>query len=126
MRSFPFLLRCFLIVTLCLDGSASLWSSSVMAVNQAQHAATQTPKATVALEEDCAADAASGQSGSTAHEDCDCGVGSCGCLCVSSVAAIVHTVPFMARHTLAAEPAVRSASHVPRSIRTPVFRPPIG
>lgn len=125
MRSFPLLLRCFLIVTLCLDGSASLWSASVMAVTQARHAAARTVNATVAVE-DCDTDEALAQSGSAAHEDCDCGTGNCGCPCFSSVAAIVHTVPFMAHHTLAAEPIVRSSSHVPLTFRTPVFRPPIG
>src|SRR5688500_4343527 len=127
MRSFPFLLRYVLIVTLCLDGGVSLWSSTVMAVTQARHAATtRAADAAVTIEEDCDTDAPGGQTGSPVHEDCGCGTGSCGCPCFSSVAAFVHAVPFMARHALTAEPVVRSAPHVPLSIRTPVFRPPIG
>jgi hypothetical protein len=133
MPSFALLLRCLLIVTLCLDGSLSLWSSSAMAANQARHAAASVTAPALAEADDaeCAdtSEGAGSQPGrpGAAHEDCDCGVGTCGCPCLFSVAAtITHAVPFMALHTLATQPVMPSPSHVPLNTRTAVFRPPIG
>jgi hypothetical protein len=127
MPSPALLLRCLLIVTLCLDGSLSLWSSSVMAVAEVRHAAADATAAVAAETDDvdCADAGTSDQSGA-AHEDCDCGVGACGCFCLLSFAAITHAVPFTAQHTLAIQPVLPSPPHVPLSARTAVFRPPIG
>lgn len=127
MPSLALLLRCFLIVTLCLDGSLSLWSSSVMAVNEASHAGVDAaaPVVAEADDADCNEAGTPDQPGA-AHEDCDCTASTCGCLCLFSVAAITHAVPFKARYALAAQPAVRSAPYMPLSTRTAVFRPPIG
>lgn len=127
MPSFALLLRCFLIVTLCLDGSLSLWSSSVMAVNETSRAGVDV--ATLVVAE--AGDADCNEAGTpdrpgAAHEDCDCTASSCGCLCLFPVAAITHAVPFKAQYALAAQPAVRSEPHMPLNARTAVFRPPIG
>lgn len=121
------LLRCLLIVTLCLDGSLSLWTASVTAVTQIQHAVAAGERTTqAALDEaaDCE-DEGRGQ-GAQSHEDCDCSSGGCECLCIFSIAAITHSVPFLAQHALTTKPTAWPPSHVPLSTRTPVFRPPIG
>jgi hypothetical protein len=126
------LLRCLLIVTLCLDGSVSVWAASVTAVNKAQlaiAAAGAVPTTALAdTESDCEDGDATTSRHPQSHDDgdCDCGIGTCGCMCIFSVAAISHSVPFMAQHALASPPAVRSTPHAPLDMRTPVFRPPIG
>jgi hypothetical protein len=131
MPSLALLLRYLLIVTLCLDGGASLWSSSAMAVNQARHASASAAALDVADVEDADCDDAgngvdSPDQPGAAHGDCDCGVGTCSCPCLFSVATITHAVPFMALHTLATLPVMPPSSHVPLNTRTAVFRPPIG
>ena len=125
MSPLALLLRCLLIVTLCLDGSLSLWSSSAMALHEVQQAVDSGTQTALAADEDCEEGAAAAERGS--HEDCDCGSGSaCGCACVFPVAAITHPLPFMAQHALTSQPAPLSLAAEPSSTITPVFRPPIG
>lgn len=125
MPSFAFLLRCLLLVTLCLDGRLLSWPSNANAGEPA-NAATVTALAqapATGLGDDCA-DAGTGGRGGT-HDDCDCAKGTCGCICFLSVAALPAVAPSLLPHALPAEPLVWSAPHVPPSTRTPLFRPPI-
>lgn len=126
MPSLALLLRCLLIVTFCLDGSLSLWTSSAMAANEVRHAAANGMQQVAAAADDCEDRVTQGERGSS-HEDCDCGSGmACGCACVFPVAAITRPLPFAAQHALASRPAMFSLAAVPLSATTPVFRPPIG
>jgi hypothetical protein len=116
------LLRCLLIVTLCLESSLSLWASGAMAVERAAHAATaDRPDASG----DCEDDASPEQKGAP-HEDCDCGAGSgCACACMLPVFASASTVPFSAQHLLADRPAVLRQTTAAPAVAARVFRPPI-
>lgn len=126
MPARAFLMRCLLVLTLLVNGTASLWSSSVMAITQVQHAAQQGGQVSGAQDEECAEEESAPTSTRSSHNDCDCSLGSCGCEYFPSAATAAPGVPFMARHMLAAPPVACLVSHVPLSTRTPVFRPPIG
>ena len=119
------LLRCLLIVTFCLDGSLSLWTSSAMAATQAQHMPAGGGAQAATAGADCEDGDQQGERAAS-HEDCDCGSGACGCACAFPVAAITHALPFLAQHALATRPAVVSLATEPLGSVTPVFRPPIG
>lgn len=119
------LLRFLLIVTFCLEGSLSVWTSSAMAMDSAHQAAATGQAGPVAIDRDCA-DETSPQAGAV-HKDCDCGQGlGYACACVFPVGAITPTIPFAAHHLLATVPAVPSRLPVVVTATTPVFRPPIG
>lgn len=128
------LLRYLLIVTLCLDGSLSLWTASATAVTQVarvagiQEVAIAEAGSSVAPDAgtDACADKPAQVPGGEMHRDCDCALDACDCLCVFSIAAISHRVPFLARHALTAQPVAWSAPRAPAGTRTAVFRPPIG
>jgi hypothetical protein len=120
------LLRCLLIVTFCLEGSLSLWTSSAMAVDSAHQVAAAVQAQPVAVDQVCAEEAASEQGG-TGHADCDCAQGiGCACACVFPAVAITHAIPFAAQHLLATVPVVPSRQPVVAAVTSPVFRPPIG
>lgn len=120
------LLRLMLIVTFCLEGSLSLWTSSAMAVDVAHQAVAADQASPAAIDRDCA-DEASPEEGGSRHNDCDCTQGlGCACACVFPVVAIAHAVPFAAQQLLATVPAVPSRLPVVVKATTPVFRPPIG
>lgn len=126
MSPFGTLLRCLLIVTLCLEGSLSLWSSSAMAVERIEHLATASPAPAVEADEDCD-DGTSREGSGASHDDCDCGSGSgCLCACAFPLLAVTHTVPFAAQHLLASQPAVLEQTSVALATTARVFRPPIG
>lgn len=118
------LLRCLLIVTLCLEGSMSLWASSAMAVDNAREVGAASQTTSAVSDQDCE-DQASQGGGDATHHECDCTSAGCTCACVFPVVAIVH-VPFAARHLLASVPAVPSRAPVVLTATTRVFRPPIG
>jgi len=126
------LLRLLLAVTLCLDGSLSLWMSSAMAAERAGMASDAAGQRGTPLGEDCErAPATDDDAGSVPHEDCDCragfGTGSgCGCVCVFPLAAIQHPLLFAARQRVSSPPPGFVPVGVPRSAVSPVFRPPIG
>ncbi|HVJ62523.1 MAG TPA: CopL family metal-binding regulatory protein [Tahibacter sp.] len=128
MPSLDFLLRCLLLVTLCLDGRLSSWPSTMAAGEPAGATATsvaalaQTPAASRAAD-DCAEPGKGSRSGT--HDDCDCAKGSCGCVCFLSIAALPAIPRSLLPHALPAEPLVWSAPHQPASERTSLFRPPI-
>ena len=120
------LLRCLLIVTFCLEGSLSMWTSSAMAVDDAHQVAVAGVSEEVVADGDCA-EVASSDEGSAMHRDCDCGkVSGCTCACVFPAVAIAHALPFAARHLLATQPAARSRAPAALAATTRVFRPPIG
>lgn len=120
------LLRCLLIVAFCLEGSMSLWASSAMAADRAGHVVAAGQALPAPVDQDCE-DGATRDQGGSAHQDCDCGAGSaCTCACMFTAVAIVHTLPFAARHLLATVPAVPSRTAVVLTAIAPVFRPPIG
>jgi len=121
------LLRCLLVVTFCLEGSLSMWTSSAMAVDDAhQVAVAGLPSEAVVAEGDCA-EVASSDEGGSMHRDCDCGkVSGCTCACVFPAVAIAHTLPFAAQHLLATQPVLRSRAPLALAATTRVFRPPIG
>lgn len=120
------LLRFLLIVTLCLEGSVSVWAASAMAVDNAHEVADTEKAGPAVIDEDCGDEAATEQ-GDAVHEECDCAQGlGCACACVFPVIAFVHAVPFAAQHSLASVPAVPARFPVVIAAITPVFRPPIG
>ncbi|MDC8011180.1 CopL family metal-binding regulatory protein [Tahibacter soli] len=124
MPSLDFLLRCLLLVTLCLDGRVLSWPSNANAGEPANATVTALAQAPAASRgDDCAESGKGGRGG--AHDDCDCAKGTCGCICFLSVAALPAVAPSLLPHALLAEPLVWSAPHVPSSTRTPLFRPPI-
>lgn len=118
------LLRCLLIVTLCLEGSMSLWASSAMAGDITRDVGEASQATSAIGGQDCEDQAAQGESGA-AHHECDCTSTGCTCACMFPVVAIFH-VPFAAQHLLATVPAVPSRAPMMVTATTRVFRPPIG
>lgn len=118
------LLRCLLIVTLCLEGSMSLWASSAMAVDNAREVGVASQATSAVSDRDCEDQASQGES-DAAHHECDCTSTGCTCACVFPVVAILH-VPFAAQHLLASVLVVPSRAPVVVTATTRVFRPPIG
>ena len=137
MFRFSTLLRCLLIVAFCLDGSASLWSASSMAVSMAGHGAGighgerlhDERVSASATEVDCPDGELAGlvQTGHEIdHEDCDCGSGACQCPVGFTSVVVAHGVPFAAQHRVSTELAVSEPASIARGSLSPVFRPPIG
>lgn len=137
MFRFSTLLRCFLIVAFCLDGSASLWSASSMAVSMAGHGADtahgqrrhdeSAPAASV--DADCpegkfAAPVDTGHE--IDHESCDCSSAACQCPAGFTSVVVAHTVPFAAPHRVSTALIVPEPASIARRSLSPVFRPPIG
>lgn len=137
MFRFSTLLRCFLIVAFCLDGSASLWSASSMAVSMAGHGAgaghgqhmNGERSAAAAMDVDCpdAGFAAQVDTGHEIdHESCDCSSAACQCPAGFTNVVVAHGVPFAAQHRVSAALTVPEPASIVRRSLSPVFRPPIG
>ena len=131
------LLRCLLILAFCLDGSASLWSASSMAVSMASHGVGighgqrmhDEGEPEVVMHVDCPEDAyaARGDTGHEIdHEDCDCSSAVCQCPVGFTNVVVAHGVPFAAQHRVSTELTVSAPSSIARGSLSPVFRPPIG
>jgi hypothetical protein len=130
------LLRCLLIVALCLDGSVGVWRATAMAAEGAGHAVTTAPRTdsqSVQLasdsvaDQDCEDPGASPRSAqSSEHGDCDCTKSDCSCACAFTGIAFTHVVPFAAQHIPSAEPGVILRPETAREVTSTVFRPPIG
>jgi hypothetical protein len=125
MPSLDFLLRCLLLVALCLDGR---FAPSMPKIDADTGAAATTSavvltQAATSNRDDCAEPGNGTRSG--IHDDCDCAKGTCGCICFLSVAALPSVPSSLLPHTLPAEPVVWSAPHVPSGLRATLFRPPI-
>lgn len=125
LPSLDLLLRCLLLLTLCLDGRLTAWSATLTAFDTPGEVTVIVvdPAQTVTDAGDCDKTADGSFGGS--HDDCDCSKGSCGCVCFLSVAAILSVAPALATYAALAHPVAWSAPHVPPSMRTRVFRPPI-
>lgn len=138
MFRFSILLRCFLIVAFCLDGSASLWSASSMAVSMAGHDGGgavhgqrehDEPRSAASQDADCPEGELAGQvdTGHEAeHESCDCSSAACQCPVGFTTVVVAHTVPFAAQHRVSTELTVSIPASIARGSLSPVFRPPIG
>src|SRR3546814_11750818 len=75
-----------------------------MAVMEAQHSSTPQPGASVVNTDGCDDGASQGSPDTSNHEDeCDSGSACCAA-CVFPVAAIIHAVPFGAKHLLVDQP----------------------
>ncbi|HJU39371.1 MAG TPA: CopL family metal-binding regulatory protein [Tahibacter sp.] len=125
MPSLDFLLRCLLLVALCLDGRFAPSMPNAAADPGASAASGVVASTTAAASkvDDCAKPG-NGQRGGD-HGDCDCAKGTCGCVCFLSVAALPAVSPSLLPHALPAGPLAWSAPHVPGGLRTKLFRPPI-
>lgn len=134
MLRFAPLLRCLLIVALCLDGSVGVWRFTAMAADMTGHAATALHAASrsdhlvaaSATDQDCEETPAARSEQSGAHDDCDCTKNGCICARAFIETAFTHAVPFAVQHVLAAKPAVTLRPQVVREFSSAVFRPPIG
>lgn len=137
MFRFPTLLRCFLIVAFCLDGSASLWSASSMAVSMAGHGAGSThgqrrhdeSRPAAAIDADCPEANFAGRADTgheIDHESCDCSSAACQCPAGFTNVVVAHGVPFAAQHRVSTELIVSEPVLISRGSLSPVFRPPIG
>jgi len=137
MFRFSTLLRCLLILAFCLDGSASLWSASSMAVSMAGHgggsahgqrvhdqAAPEAPMDAACPEGDSAGQVDPGHE--IDHESCDCSSAACQCPIGFTNVAVAHGVPFAAQHRVSAALTVLEPASIARRSLSPVFRPPIG
>jgi len=131
------LLRCLLIVAFCLDGSASLWSASSMAVSMAAHGADIGPDkrmldergSTAPADADCPEGDFVGQVDTGQeidHESCDCSGAACQCPVGFTSVVFAHTVPFAAPHRVSTALTVSEPASIARRSLSPVFRPPIG
>lgn len=130
------LLRCVLIVALCLDGSVGVWRTTAMATQLARHAASSAQRthsgdiAAAAIDQDCddrdIAAPHSAQEQRPLHDDCDCSSSGCSCACAFTGIAFAHAVPFVAQHLLAVRPAVILRNQTVGHFSSAVFRPPIG
>lgn len=118
------MMRCLLIVALCLADGLSAWNFGAMAVTRAQHASTADHDA-VAGGEDCE-DSASQDGKSASHSDCDCSLSSACCTCAFPVAAMIHAMPFFSAQHLTDQPVTRSVVLAALGDNAHVFRPPIG
>ena len=118
MPSLALLLRCLLLVTLCLD--ARPWAMHEAAPDAAPATAVADAVKAPAAANDCEGKQPGGK-----HDDCDCGKGVCGCACVLTIAALPSVAPSLLPHARIAEPLVWSAPHHAAGLRTPLFRPPI-
>ena len=137
MFRFSTLIRCFLIVAFCLDGSASLWSASSMAVSMAGHGAgighgermhdERAPAA--AMDVDCPDGELAGRVDTgheIDHESCDCSSAACQCPIGFTNVVVAHGVPFAAQHRVSTALTVPEPASIARGSLSPVFRPPIG
>lgn len=131
------LLRCLLIVAFCLDGSASLWSASSMAVSMAAHGVGSghgqrmhdEPAPAASMDVDCSGAELAGRLDTgheIDHESCDCSSAACQCPVGFTNVVVVHTVPFAAQHRVSTELTVSEPASIARGSLSPVFRPPIG
>ena len=131
------LLRCFLIVAFCLDGSASLWSASSMAVSMAGHGdgiahgerMHDESRAAASTDADCPEGQFTGQAETgqeVGHESCDCSSAACQCPVGFTNVVVLRTVPFFAQQRVSTELAVSEPASIARGSLSPVFRPPIG
>ena len=126
MPSFPLIMRCLLIAALCLDFGVAQWAASSMAVTEAQQPSTPQDSASIANADDCDDGASQGSPDTSNHEgECDSGSACCAA-CVFPVAAIIHAVPFGAKHLLVDQPQPRSIHLAVQRDNGRVFRPPIG
>lgn len=126
-KLFARLLRCVLILTLCLNGAISLWVSTAMAGSLVQQASALPDKGMVADNAEACDDATNpAPAGQHDHDECDCALNGCNCSFLSPTAVTAFAIPFMARHVMASEPVTRRSTHVPSNFKTAVFRPPIG
>lgn len=131
------LLRCLLIVAFCLDGSASLWSASSMAVSMAGHGGSSghgqrmhdERGAAATTDADCPDGKFAGQADTgheIDHESCDCSSAACQCPVGFTNVVVAHGVPFAAQHRVSTELIVSEPVSIARGSLSPVFRPPIG
>lgn len=140
MFKLPSMLRYLLVLAFCLDGGATLWKASAMAVSAVQHVyagdhetgdphhgATETiaTTATAASDPECPDIETPGQS-DDGHEGCDCTDAGCGCACDLLKVAVAHRVPPADTAWLAYIPVLPDPVTVGKSSRSSFFRPPIG
>ncbi|MGH8085845.1 MAG: CopL family metal-binding regulatory protein [Lysobacter sp.] len=119
-------MRCLLIAALCLDVGMAQWTASAMAVTEAQQSPDPHRSASAENAEDCDDSASQGSSDTSSHDGkCDPGSACCNA-CVFPVAAIIHAVPFGAKHLLVNQPSPRSVHLIAERDNGRVFRPPIG
>ena len=134
MFRFALLLRCLLILALCLDGGVGVWRATTMAAGMVGHVTNASPAASHSdqlatasvADEDCNEAPATRGKQSGDHGDCDCTKNGCACACAFAGIAFTHAVPFAAQHLLATKPAVPLRPQIVSEFSSAVFRPPIG
>jgi len=125
MPVFALLVRCLLIVALCLDSGAVRWHAATVAAATATPAKNTAQKAVRhdVVRAGCEDKDLHKKDGAE-HEDCDCTMG-CTCACVFPTASNASTFEFLARHFLSLRPTIAVTPPSLRSTPSPVFRPPI-
>ncbi|HEX7802834.1 MAG TPA: CopL family metal-binding regulatory protein [Pseudoxanthomonas sp.] len=134
MPSIRLLLRIFLILVLCADGTTGAWAATRMATNQASQAnqASAGAKSKSGCDTDNSHDKTSASaptapaSGQDQHDDCDCGSdASCACGCMLTFHPGRTAPLFAAQHALmSVHPAQPLLPVVPTQVSR-LFRPPI-
>jgi hypothetical protein len=125
------LLRIFLILVLCADGTTGAWAATRMATNQASQAGQAS--AATKSKSDCDTSASHGKkpasapaAGQDQHDGCDCGSdASCACGCMLTFHPGRTAPLFAAQHALmSVHPAQPLLPVVPTQVSR-LFRPPI-
>ena len=139
MPSLKHIFRVLLILALCVDGVASAWASTEMALKLAEHAASasadtemqdaKSAAASTKASADCekASPHDNGSKPAVSHVSCECdNQAACGCSCMLSLYS-ANSLPLFIAQYLPAN--LRATPHPVQpflSEITPVFRPPIG